>query len=170
MADRIVVMQHGVVEQVGAPLELYDRPANLFVAGFIGSPAMNFIEAKVHRNGGPPVAIAGDGTKLPLPADAPLHDATDIVYGVRPEHLLLRETGDALPAEVIVVEPTGAETLVVTRLAGLECKAVFRERHRLAPGRAYRPRAAARPGPRVRPDHRPAFVTITLNSVRTREM
>ena len=63
MADRIVVMQHGVVEQMGAPLELYDRPANLFVAGFIGSPAMNFIEATVHRNGGPPVAIAGDGTQ-----------------------------------------------------------------------------------------------------------
>ena len=70
MADRIVVMQHGVVEQLGAPLELYDRPVNLFVAGFIGSPAMNFIEAKVERGNGRPVAVAGDGTRLPLPPDA----------------------------------------------------------------------------------------------------
>ena len=58
MADRIVVMQHGVVEQLGAPLELYDRPVNLFVAGFIGSPAMNFIDAKVERGNGRPVAVA----------------------------------------------------------------------------------------------------------------
>ena len=134
MADRIVVMQHGVVEQLGAPLELYDRPANLFVAGFIGSPAMNFIEARVERGNGRPVAVAGDGTALPLPADAPVREAAEVVYGVRPEHLTLREAQGALPAEVVVVEPTGAETLLVTRLAGIECKAVFRERHRLEPG------------------------------------
>ncbi len=71
MADRIVVMQHGVVEQLGAPLELYDRPVNLFVAGFIGSPAMNFIDAKVERGNGRPVAVASDGTHLPLPDEAP---------------------------------------------------------------------------------------------------
>jgi multiple sugar transport system ATP-binding protein len=134
MADRIVVMQHGVVEQMGAPLELYDRPANLFVAGFIGSPSMNFIDARVHRNGGLPVAVATDGTSLPLPDRAALEGASDIVYGIRPEHLHLRSFGEALPAEVVVVEPTGAETLVVTRVAGIECKAVFRERHQLAPG------------------------------------
>jgi multiple sugar transport system ATP-binding protein len=134
MADRIVVMQGGFVEQVGAPLELYDRPANLFVAGFIGSPAMNFIDATVHRNGGVPMAVAGNGLRLPLPPAAPVADGAAVVYGVRPEHLVLREAGAALPAEVIVVEPTGAETLVVTQLAGIECKAVFRERHRLAPG------------------------------------
>ena len=134
MADRIVVMQHGVVEQLGAPLELYDRPANLFVAGFIGSPAMNFIDATVQRGNGRPVAVAGDGQILPLPAGVPVREGAEIVYGVRPEHLVLREDTSALPAEVIVVEPTGAETLVVTKLAGIECKAVFRERHRLLPG------------------------------------
>jgi multiple sugar transport system ATP-binding protein len=134
MADRIVVMQGGVVEQVGAPLDLYDRPVNLFVAGFIGSPAMNFIPATVHRNGGVPVAMAGDGTRLPLPQAAPLPDGAEVVYGVRPEHLLLRAGNASLPAEVIVVEPTGAETLVVTQVAGAECKAVFRERHPLTPG------------------------------------
>ena len=134
MADRIVVMQHGVVEQMGAPLELYDRPANLFVAGFIGSPAMNFIDATVRRDDGAAAAIAGDGTGLPLPDGAAIGTAGDIVYGVRPEHLQLRPAGEGLPAEVVVVEPTGAETLVVARMAGIECKAVFRERHPLTPG------------------------------------
>ncbi|NJO37276.1 MAG: sn-glycerol-3-phosphate ABC transporter ATP-binding protein UgpC [Rhizobiales bacterium] len=66
MADRIVVMHDGIVEQNGAPLELYDHPANLFVAGFIGSPAMNFIDATIKRNGGAPSAVAADGTVLPL--------------------------------------------------------------------------------------------------------
>ena len=93
MADRIVVMHDGVVEQLGAPLELYDRPANLFVAGFIGSPAMNFIEAKVASNNGRPVAVSADGTALPLPASAPLQSDLEIVYGIRPEHLHLREQG-----------------------------------------------------------------------------
>ena len=93
MADRIVVMQDGIVEQVGAPLDLYDRPANLFVAGFIGSPAMNFIDATVQRNGGAPVAVAGDGTQLPLPRGAAVAGATEVVYGMRPEHLQLREDG-----------------------------------------------------------------------------
>jgi multiple sugar transport system ATP-binding protein len=134
MADKIVVMQHGYIEQMGAPLELYDRPANLFVAGFIGSPAMNFIEAKVQGDGGRPVAVAGDGTALPLPPGAAVREAAEVVYGIRPEHLHLRENGSSLPADVVVVEPTGAETLVVTHLAGMECKAVFRERHRLQPG------------------------------------
>ncbi len=68
MADRIVVMHDGVVEQVGEPLDLYDNPANLFVAGFIGSPAMNFINATIKRNGGAPSAVAPDGTVLPLSA------------------------------------------------------------------------------------------------------
>ena len=134
MADRIVVMQHGVVEQLGAPLELYDRPVNLFVAGFIGSPAMNFIEAKVERGNGHPVAVAVDGTHLPLPDGAEVRESAEIVYGIRPEHLTLRDGQSGLSAEVVVVEPTGAETLLVTRVAGLECKAVFRERHRLEPG------------------------------------
>jgi multiple sugar transport system ATP-binding protein len=134
MADRIVVMQHGIVEQLGAPLELYDRPANLFVAGFIGSPAMNFIDARVQRSNGRAVAVASGGTELPLPPNAAVGDGAEVVYGIRPEHLSLRDPGSAIPAEVVVVEPTGAETLLVTRFAGIECKAVFRERHRLEPG------------------------------------
>ena len=95
---------------------------------------MNFIEAKVASNNGRPVAVSADGTALPLPAGAPLQSDSEIVYGIRPEHLHLREAGAGLEAEVVVVEPTGAETLLVTRFAGIECKAVFRERHQLEPG------------------------------------
>ncbi|MFO1038542.1 MAG: sn-glycerol-3-phosphate ABC transporter ATP-binding protein UgpC [Geminicoccaceae bacterium] len=134
MADRIVVMQGGNVEQVGAPLELYDRPANLFVAGFIGSPAMNLIDAKLSRQNGSVSAISADGTALPLPANSGGREGQDVIYGVRPEHLQLQPSGSALGAEVVVVEPTGAETLVVSRLGGGEVQAVFRERHKLTPG------------------------------------
>ena len=136
MADRIVVLQLGHVEQVGAPLDLYDRPANLFVAGFIGSPAMNFIDATLRRANGHAVAVAADGTQLPIATNEPVpgQDGQPIVYGVRPEHLELVPAGEGLQAEVAVVEPTGAEILVVSRLAGQEVQAVFRERHRLNPG------------------------------------
>ncbi len=125
MADRIVVMKGGVVEQIGRPLELYDRPANLFVATFIGSPAMNLIKGKV-ENGG---FVAEGGAVLPLPADAV---ASPVTYGIRPEHLTLNEAG--FPAEVVVVEPTGAETQVLARCGGQTLVAVLRERVDLNPG------------------------------------
>jgi multiple sugar transport system ATP-binding protein len=134
MADRIVVMQHGHVEQIGAPLDLYDRPNNLFVAGFIGSPAMNFIDATIHRANGTVSAVAKDGTHLPLPAIAGGREGQQVIYGVRPEHLELRTDGSGIPSEVVVVEPTGAEMLVVNHLAGNEVQAVFRERYQMQPG------------------------------------
>jgi multiple sugar transport system ATP-binding protein len=135
MADRIVVMQGGHVEQVGAPLDLYDQPANLFVAGFIGSPSMNFINARLDRQNGAAVAVTADGSRLPLPAGVGGSDGQEVVYGIRPEHLsLVDESQGGAAAEVIVVEPTGAEILVVTRFAGGEAQAVFRERHPLRPG------------------------------------
>jgi multiple sugar transport system ATP-binding protein len=133
MADRIVVMHAGVVEQVGEPLELYDRPTNLFVAGFIGSPAMNFMEATIKRNGGAPSAVTADGTALPMSPDGGGRDGQKVVYGIRPEHLDLAESG-GLEAEVAVVEPTGAEILVFTRLAGQDVAVVFKERHKFRPG------------------------------------
>ena len=133
MADRIVVMHDGVVEQVGEPLDLYDKPANLFVAGFIGSPAMNFIDATIKRNGGMS-AVAQDGTQLPLPATAGGRDGQRVVYGIRPEHLDLTDGVGGLPAEVVVVEPTGAEILVFTHMAGQEVAVVFKERHLFSPG------------------------------------
>jgi multiple sugar transport system ATP-binding protein len=134
MADRIVVLHDGVVEQVGEPLELYDHPANLFVAGFIGSPAMNFVDATIKRNGGAPSAVTPDGTKLPLSPQAGGRDGQQIVYGIRPEHLDLTDGGNGLSAEVTVVEPTGAEILVFTHLAGQEVSVVFKERHKFRPG------------------------------------
>ena len=143
MADRIVVMNLGNVEQIGAPLELYDRPNNLFVAGFIGSPAMNFLEATIKggNGGGGPAAVTADGTELPLPATiGGVRNNQRVIYGIRPEHLTLNTAAAAangngnLPSEVVVVEPTGAEILVFTRTAGHEIAAVFRERHAFQPG------------------------------------
>jgi len=141
MADRIVVMQLGIVEQMGAPLDLYDRPANLFVAGFIGSPSMNFIDATIKRNGGPAAAVATDGSVLPVPPQIGGRDGQQVVYGIRPEHLTLVEDGGSamghnsgIPAQVVVVEPTGAEILVVSTMAGITTQAVFKERHAFHPG------------------------------------
>jgi multiple sugar transport system ATP-binding protein len=133
MADRIVVMHDGVVEQVGEPLDLYDEPVNLFVAGFIGSPAMNFIDATIKRNGSVS-AVAPDGSELPLSPSVGGHDGQKVVYGIRPEHLDLTDGANGLPAEVVVVEPTGAEILVFTHLAGQEVAVVFKERHKFRPG------------------------------------
>ena len=112
MADKIVVMNGGNVEQIGAPLDLYDNPANLFVAGFIGSPAMNFLNGKV--DGG---AFRSDqGTALPLPDTMGISDGSPIVYGIRPEHFQL--SGGGVPARVNVIEPTGSETQVMAEFVG----------------------------------------------------
>ena len=132
MADRIVVMRDGHIAQVGAPLELYDRPANVFVAGFIGSPAMNLLPGVVRKEGGVPVVVV-DGASLPLPDRPGLNEGRKVVFGIRPEHLDL--TGDGgIPARVVVVEPTGSETHVVLRLGERDLTAVFRERHAFVPG------------------------------------
>ena len=131
MADKIVVMHDGIVEQIGTPLELYDRPDNQFVAGFIGSPAMNFLKGKVKSNGS--AGFEGpNGVKLPL-ASAPANsDGRPAVYGVRPEHFTIAD--DGAEAEIIVVEPTGSETQVFAKLGGEQVVAVFRERHQFNPG------------------------------------
>ncbi len=134
MADRIVVMHDGRVEQVGSPLELYDHPDNLFVAGFIGSPAMNFIEGRVRRDNGAAHVVASSGQRLPLPANAPGREGQDVTYGVRPEHFTLAHPSNGIVGEVVVVEPTGAEIHVVTKLAGVDVQVVFRERHDFVPG------------------------------------
>ena len=141
MADQIVVMHDGRVEQIGSPLELYDRPANRFVAGFIGSPAMNFIEGTA-RLGARPHVEAADGARLPLPPDVRVGEGAPVVFGIRPEHLDLAE--DGFDADVVVVEPTGSETQVFVRLGAQEIVGVFRERHEFKPGQKVRlkPRAA----------------------------
>jgi multiple sugar transport system ATP-binding protein len=131
MADKIVVMHDGLVEQIGAPLELYDRPGNLFVAGFIGSPAMNFIHGTIRVNGA--ASFRGPGEiNLPLATAPSGADGRAAVYGIRPEHFTIAD--DGVEAEVQVIEPTGSETQVVARLGGQDIIAVFRERHPLKPG------------------------------------
>ena len=134
MADKIVVMRDGYVEQVGAPLELYDHPDNVFVATFIGSPAMNLIPGTLRRADGQAFVQAADGIELPLGDNAKGEDGQSVLYGTRPEHLELSDASNGLPAEVVVVEPTGSETLVVARLASQEVQSAFRERHPLKPG------------------------------------
>jgi multiple sugar transport system ATP-binding protein len=131
MADKIVVLNGGRIEQVGAPLELYDRPANVFVAGFIGSPAMNMLTGRV--TGG---MVDTAGARLPLPSGAAPGEGAEVVYGVRPEHLLLGDSG--LAGTVAVVEPTGSETHIVARVEGREVTAVSRERVTVRPGDAVR--------------------------------
>ncbi|HXY99048.1 MAG TPA: sn-glycerol-3-phosphate ABC transporter ATP-binding protein UgpC [Stellaceae bacterium] len=133
MADRIVVMHDGKVEQIGTPLELYDRPANLFVAGFIGSPAMNFIPGVLQHEGGEAWVATAAGVRLPAPRNGSGRHGQQIVYGARPEHLDIARAG-GVPATVQVVEPTGADTFVYAELAGTQLCAVFAERHDFRPG------------------------------------
>ncbi len=131
MADRIVVLHDGVVEQMGTPLELYDRPGNTFVAGFIGSPSMNFFKGKVAVNG--KAAFVGDnGVTFPLTSAPANIDGRPAVLGVRPEHIHIDPKG--VPAEVVVVEPTGSETQVVVKSGDKEMICLFRERISAQPG------------------------------------
>jgi multiple sugar transport system ATP-binding protein len=131
MADKIVVMHDGLVEQIGAPLELYDKPKNLFVAGFIGSPAMNFLKGAVRLNGKMEFEVPS-GARLPLAAVPAGSDGRAAIYGVRPEHFVIAD--DGAEAAIQVIEPTGAEIQVVAKLGGEEIIAVFRERHQFKPG------------------------------------
>jgi multiple sugar transport system ATP-binding protein len=133
MADKIVVLRDGVVEQIGAPLDLYDRPANLFVATFIGSPSMNILDGEIVKDGAGVVFQMTDGkVKLPLPANPALTPGRKVKYGVRPEHFTLSDSG--MRAEVVLTEPTGSETQVFMRLGGHDVLGVFRERVSVARG------------------------------------
>ena len=129
MADKIVVMNGGNIEQIGAPLELYDRPANVFVAGFIGSPAMNILKGTV-ANGS---LRTDDGTDWPLPTTLRNAKEGPAVYGVRPEHLRIDGNG-GIPAVVQVVEPTGSETQVLMKIGSQTMVGTFRERVSAKPG------------------------------------
>jgi multiple sugar transport system ATP-binding protein len=122
MADKIVVMHDGIVEQIGPPLELYDRPFNMFVAGFIGSPAMNFLKGHMEADG----FVTTDGIRLPVAPATGVQPGQALTLGMRPEHVEI--TAQGAPAEVVVLEPTGAETHAVLRLGEQRITAVFRER------------------------------------------
>jgi multiple sugar transport system ATP-binding protein len=126
LADQMVVMKQGIIMQRGAPLEVYNRPSNLFVAGFIGAPSMNFLEVNVVRNGDE-FRLRAEGIEIPL---AEPHSAAlagwgerQVILGVRPEHLALGANGAAagrLEGAIQIIEPLGAETLIHLRAGGQE--------------------------------------------------
>ncbi|EGE60104.1 sugar ABC transporter, ATP-binding protein [Rhizobium etli CNPAF512] len=130
LADRIVAMHGGVVQQVGSPLELYDRPANLFVAGFIGSPGMNFLEANYDAGG----VRLKDGTIVPLAKPLPLEDGAKVTLGIRPEHVLMTNDGTGLATDVELVEPTGFGIILHLALHGLPFKIFTLDRDALRAG------------------------------------
>ena len=137
MADTIVVLRDGYIEQMGRPLEIYDRPANLFVAEFIGSPAMNILSGEVAAEGGAPV-VRANGVSLPLPASAAVKPGQQVKYGIRPEHLRPLRDGAGVPARVSVTEPTGPEIHVYADIGDKEVCAISKERLDLAPGSEVR--------------------------------
>jgi multiple sugar transport system ATP-binding protein len=132
MADRIVVMHDGIVEQIGTPLELYDRPDNLFVAQFIGSPAMNVIEGVVRRNG-EGCSVEAHGTRWPAPAATAAADGQAVHYGIRPGDIALASADSGVPARVIVVEPTGNETELLVQVGEAKISVVVHGRVDAAP-------------------------------------
>src|SRR5882724_11192274 len=127
MADRIVVMHDGIIEQIGTPLELFDRPSNLFVAQFIGSPAMNIFEGST-RDG----VIEGLGASWPVPAGVVAAPGLRVQYGVRPTDLQL--AGSGIAGKVVVVEPTGAETELLVDVGGRQLTVVTHGRVGAGPG------------------------------------
>ena len=125
MADKIVVMNAGRVEQMGPPLDLYDRPANIFVAGFLGSPAMNFIAGKAGADGRS--VQLPDGSRVSVRTfDASLA-GSDIIFGIRPEHIKLADS-KGVAADVLLIEPTGSETHMTVRLGGQDVVCVMNDR------------------------------------------
>jgi len=134
MADQIVVMHEGRIEQIGAPLELYNAPRNLFVATFIGAPSMNLLEGNYSAEAN--AVIAADGMRQPLNGQLPVEDGRPVTYGIRPEHLDIADSG--IPAIVKVVEPTGSETLVFVHAGRVDMVAVLRDHHPFRPGEEVR--------------------------------
>ena len=142
MADEVVVMRDGNIEQSGTPMDIYDNPNNLFVAQFIGSPSMNVLDCEIAEIQGVCYAVTED-LRLPLPEEDDLKIGQKIVYGIRPEHCEIslassgksNSTADVSVNGVVkVVEPTGPETHVYLRLAEFDLCAITRERISLQPG------------------------------------
>ena len=134
MADRIVVMNAGRIEQIGTPLELYDTPANLFVADFIGSPSMNIVRGTLRVGNGKAWVEVADGPNLPVPASYAPHEGRNVAFGIRPEHTQLAAHGTGVALTVEVVEPTGANIQVFANMGGAHFCAIFTERHLFQPG------------------------------------
>jgi multiple sugar transport system ATP-binding protein len=132
MGDRIVIMNGGAICQAGTPIEIYDRPASKFVAGFIGSPPMNFFDGEIAAGAGEPAVILSGGLRLPLfRKDLGSSAGRRVVFGMRPEHISLTETGHAVsdvawatigkpakvPAVIEVIEPLGHRVILTAKSA-----------------------------------------------------
>jgi multiple sugar transport system ATP-binding protein len=131
MADRIVVMHDGIVEQIGTPLELFDRPGNLFVAQFIGSPAMNVVNGEFKAG---TQSVQAQGVQWPVPAHLARHAGRSVHYGIRPSDMTLSTSGQGVPAQVVVVEPTGAETELLLQVGQAQLTMVLHGRTTVQPG------------------------------------
>ena len=138
MADRIVALNGGVVQQVGTPLDLYDNPANIFVAGFIGSPAMNFLEANLLHVGDVAELRVGGVVIDQLPMSASATGDGKITVGIRPERVTLTASPAGIPVNVVLVEPTGLGMVVHLELAGQFLKLFTTDRPRLKVGDSAR--------------------------------
>jgi multiple sugar transport system ATP-binding protein len=137
MASRIAVMDRGRVQQFAAPEEVYNRPANLFVARFIGTPPMNTVRAQLAVEGDALVAVLGGSVRLPLqgqPETVRPHVGREVFLGIRPECITDRAGGGRIDGEVELSEPTGAETMLLLRVAGERLRARVAPDARLAVG------------------------------------
>jgi multiple sugar transport system ATP-binding protein len=134
LATRIVAMNEGAVQQIGAPLDLYDRPANLFVAGFIGSPGMNFLQGTITSSGIEDVVKLANGTTIALGKRLGLADGAAVTVGIRPEHVAVRPDHDAIEAIVDLIEPTGLGIILHLTVHGLPFKIFTHDRALLVPG------------------------------------
>lgn len=130
MADRIVVMRGGHIEQIGSPLELYDAPVNEFVATFIGSPSINLLEGTIQGS----EFQLSDGSTLPLPPGNHGPDGRAVKYGIRPEHFEITQGDGMTVLKVDVVEPTGNETILTGTIGGQVVQITQQERLNLRPG------------------------------------
>jgi multiple sugar transport system ATP-binding protein len=133
MADRIVVMNAGNIEQIGRPLDLYDNPQSVFVAEFIGSPSMNLLKGKIENAAGSAVFRMSPEIALPLPQKFAASGNAEAIYGIRPEYVTIAEQGTGFPARVIVVEPLGSETQVTMSVGDQTMVMVMRARTDLQP-------------------------------------
>jgi len=124
LGDRIVIMRDGLIQQVGAPLTLYDHPVNTFVAAFIGSPEMNLLDGKVAASNGSFIAHCGN-IAIDLPKDVFSDSDEDITLGIRPEHIARSQSPSAIELEVHLVEQIGSHTYVVGEISGSKIRAVF---------------------------------------------
>ncbi|WP_306120728.1 MULTISPECIES: sn-glycerol-3-phosphate ABC transporter ATP-binding protein UgpC [unclassified Roseitalea] len=138
MADRIVVMRGGHIEQAGTPMNVFDAPVTEFVAGFIGSPTMNVMDGSIEHETDCSVVRLKNGWRMPLGGRAGLPAGARVRYGIRPHDLHPSEAGDALAWRADVVEPSGSEVQVVTHLDGMTLSAVLPGRQRITPGQVLR--------------------------------